>query len=185
MARPTPTAPPTAIIAGDTVKFEFTDGDFPTSEGWALKGALRGENAIEATVSVTNDVHTVTFAAAATIELEPGRYILALWMEGSGAYAGEQHEVYRDVVQVAPSVEAAEEGELQSLAERLVAAGEARLLSRLTDEQLIESYGVAGRTVTKVAIEQLDAMIRKWKWDVWKERHPGQLGPNVRGRFVA
>lgn len=185
MARETPTSPPTEIVAGDTVKFEYVVSDYPTSEGWALKGSLRGENAIEASVATVDDVHTVTFAAADTVTLEPGRYILALRVEGSAAYAGEQYEVHRSVVLVAPSVEDALAGELHSLAERLVAAGEAKLLGRVTDEHLIETYGVAGRTVTKVAIEKLDAQVRKWRWDVWREQNPRKLGPAVRGRFVA
>lgn len=178
-----PTEPPSYIVAGTTVKYTRVLSTFPASEGWTMKAALRGVSAIEATVSESAGTHTVTFAAVETETLEPGRYQLAEWVEGAAAYAGEQYEVGRYAIQVTPSAESAEAGELQSQSERDLAAVNAVIAGRLTSD--IESYTIAGRSVTKMPIGDLMALRTRLEWAVWRERNPNQLGPHVRGRFVA
>jgi hypothetical protein len=83
---------------------------------------------------------------------------------------------------VTPDLGAAGAGDVQSFAERMLAAIEARLEGRLDAD--LESYGVAGRQVVKIPFEKLSAEREKYAQKVWQEQNPGKWGPPIRAAFT-
>jgi hypothetical protein len=177
-----PAKEPTRIVAGDTVKWTKSLGDFPPSEGWTLKYSFRGQSSHDVTASVVGSEYQVAITPAQSVTLEPGKYTLAGYVEGSGSFAGEQHEVYRDVLVVEPSVEDAMPVELQTQAEKNLAAIEAVIAGRVTHD--IESYAIAGRQVTKIPIGELLKLRNHFAAQVRRERNPGRFGRNVGVEFA-
>jgi len=160
MAPTTPTGEPTLLTAGDTWRWRVADHpDFPQSEGWTLKYRLAGVTVLSITATWQTSGDDANYwlvsvdATSTDHEVEAGRYRLFGYFEGSGSYAGRLHQVYNDVVTVGADPRQAEDGDLQTHAERTLAVIEAALEGRLTSD--IESYQIAGRAVSKIPIEQL------------------------------
>jgi hypothetical protein len=49
---------------------------------------------------------------------------------------------------------------------------------------LVLSYTIAGRSVTFKDEADVRAALTHYRWQVWREQHPGQLGPRRQVRFV-
>lgn len=169
-------------MAGDTVEWTKSLGDYPPSEGWTLKYSFRGQSSLDVTASVVASQYSVAITPAQSVTLEPGAYTLAGYVEGSGTYAGKQYEVYRRALIVEPSVEDAMPTELQTQAEKNLAAIEAVLAGRITSD--IESYQVAGRQVTKIPVAELLKLRNVFAAQVRRERNPGGFGRSVGVEFA-
>jgi hypothetical protein len=100
------------------------------------------------------------------------------------------HTVDSGSVVVLPNVAAATSGQLQSFAEQMVTALETSLLAQAAAAAsggsggVVLSYTIGNRSVTfkdEVAVRNA---LQHYKWVVWQEQHPGQLGPRRQVRFV-
>lgn len=79
-----PTIEPASFTAGDTVQWKKSLSDYPASDGWTLKYALRGAGSIDLTASADGDDHLVTVTAAASAAYTAGTYKWMAYVEKSG-----------------------------------------------------------------------------------------------------
>lgn len=124
-------------------------------------------------LTVSDDEWTITIPASRTAELSAGTYRWAAYMTGSGSYAGRRHEVGRGVVVVAPNASLAEEGALQTHAERMVATIKAALEGRITDD--VQMTQINGRLITNIPVKELRVLLTTYERQVWREQHPGRM----------
>lgn len=180
MAHPTPTGPPSTLHAGDSVRFRIADHpDYPNSEGWDLQYNLQGVDRLLDDADITVVFQTsgddenhwlVTITAAKTANLSAGRYRLMGHFAGSGSFANrrERLDELDTVLVVLPDPATTVANAFQTHAERTLAVIEAVLEGRLTDD--IEQYQIAGRSVSKIPIEQLTKLRGRYAAMVQQER---------------
>ncbi len=176
MAPTTPFGEPTDVVAGDSWLWTARYGDYPSSEGWALSYSLRGVHQLDtetAEVTVASDLWTVNIPASRTADLAGGTYRWAAYMTGSGSYAGRRHQVGTGVLTVAPNAALAAEGDLQSSDERILAAIEAAIEGRITDD--VQMTQIAGRLITNIPILELQRLRGVYERRVWRLRNPGKM----------
>lgn len=170
-----PTQEPTRFAAGETVTWSRTVPGFPSSE-WTLRYYLRGAGKLDIPSTAQADGSFLVAVRPIDTEKAPaGAYRWTAYAEKGSGSALERHPVGTGLVIITANLVTAAAGELQSHAEQMLAAIEARLRGRLTTDQLIESYGVAGRQVVKIAFEQLEIARRRYRAEVMRERNGGRL----------
>ena len=82
MTNETPTTEPAAIISGDTVTWKQSLPAYPSSQGWALKYALRSNlGKIDITSSASGDDHLINVTAAVSGAWPPGTYPYQKYVE--------------------------------------------------------------------------------------------------------
>ena len=196
MAPVTPTGEPTQIIAGDSARWRIADHpDYPNSESWSLKYELVGVNtlAIAPTFQTSGDDENhwlIDVATTETDDLDAGRYELWKRFEGSGAHAGKVDTIgsdgkvngpsFKTIVRADPRTAA--DGAFQTHAERTLEVIEAALEGRLAKD--LESYQIAGRSISKIPIETLMKMRGRYAGLVKQER-TGRLTRRHLARFPA
>jgi hypothetical protein len=143
-------------------------------------------------LDVTADVNaddsngfSITVSASDTESLPAGKYEFLARVSNSD---GEKWGVDSGVLIVEPNVETAAAGDLQSFAEQMVEALEAALLANASGTSgtggLVLSYTIANRSVTFRDEAHLRAQLSHYRWKVWQERNPGQLGPRRSVKFI-
>jgi hypothetical protein len=150
---------PGTLRAGDTWEWKTSHGDYPASEGWTLEYEIKGVSALTWSASWVATVgaeHTVTVPAASTAELAEGRYEYALRYVGTGAYVGKEYTVETGTLNVRADLEAAVEGDRQSVYEERLNVIRAVIDGRVTDD--ISSYTIGGRQVVKIPLQELLAL---------------------------
>lgn len=183
MAPTIPTSVPETIVAGDTVKFKRSYADYPASESWTAKLALRGVTTfadVEATVDGSEFLFTIPATLSgsgnSTDELAAGTYHWDIFVEK----AGERYTVERGTMGVLANLSAATTH--QAHAEKMITILEAALSGRLTAD--IENYSIGGRAVSKIPVKELKAMRAQYRHELWRIRNPGKIGPAVRTTFA-
>lgn len=181
MAAAPPTLPPAAIEAGTTVVWTRTPtGDHAErtpANGWALSILVQGEvSATFASAAVgSGNTWTVTLTATNTGTLRAGPVRIVERLTKAA-------EVYTHSVtpcMVTALVDTAGDGRTQ--AEKDLAAVEAVLSGRYTAD--LESYSIGGRSVTKIALRDLQALRTSLQHTVLRARRGGVL-PAVAVSFV-
>jgi hypothetical protein len=152
-------------------------------------------NAIYAFSSFTNLPPFVGMSVAVTGFSNGGNNVTAriasLQLDGNGnethaaAGAGDS-EIYdltgdELVINIEPNVSVAAAGAFNSWEERTLAVIEAVLSGRLTAD--IQSYQIAGRSVTKIPITELLAMRGNLRAVIWRQTNPGKLGVPYKVQF--
>ncbi len=174
MAPVTPTGEPSEFIAGDSVRWRIADhADYPNSESWSLKYELVGVNtlAISPTFQTSGDDEDhwlIDIPSTDTDDLDAGRYELVKRFVGSGTYAGREETIGRFVMSVRDNPRSAADGVFQTHAERTLRVIEAALEGRLTTD--LESYQIAGRSISKIPVETLMKMRGRYAGLVKQER---------------
>jgi hypothetical protein len=97
---------------------------------------------------------------------------------------GEIFDVATHRIMISPNVATATAGDFLSPEEKLLVQYQAALAARLAGNA-IESYSVAGRSVTKISTKELRETIGSLKWVVYRQRNPGRLGVPGEFRFPA
>lgn len=187
-----PQAIPTVLTAGDTWRWDASFSDYPKSDGWVLCYAFRGVGSLDVSGSqiVVNASDpagfSVTVLPASTAPLGAGRYRYLARV----TLAGEVRTVDAGVVQVLPDLATADEGELQTHAEKMVALLEAAIEANAASSAnggtggTVLSYSIADRSVTFRDEKDLRDQLARYKWQVWRERNPGKIGVKRQARFV-
>lgn len=184
MAPITPVGVPSQLIAGDTLLFSVSYGDFPVSEGWTLSMTLAGVGTLQTeSGEITEDdgtTWTVTIPASRTRTLaaKPGVYRWFHYMTGSGSYSGRRYTVAEGRIEVLLNPADAADGDFQFQEEKDLAVVEARLAGRLTDD--MQAYTIRGRQVVLIPYQELVAERARLKRAVWKLRNPGLAMPVLR-----
>lgn len=158
-----PTAEPSSVNAGDTVRWLRTLADYPASAGWVLTYTLlNAASKITITATASGDDHAVTVAAATTANWVAGEYA---W-RAQVARAGEVFTVCDGRITVRPSFGAATL-DTRSGARRALEAVEAYLEdpTNLTAAK----YSIAGRSLDRIPLPDLWAHRDRLKFEVARE----------------
>jgi hypothetical protein len=183
MAPVTPTGVPAQIVAGDTLLFDVSFGDFPASESWTLAFEFAGAGRLTTTAGeVVNDgaKYTVTVPATRTIELDskPGVYRCFATLTGTGSYAGRKYTLEQRTVEVISDPSNAAAGDFQAQCEKDLAVVEAAYSGQLADG--MKSYTIRGRQVVLFDRAELAAERSRLKREVWKLKNKGSGIPVLR-----
>jgi len=176
MAPTVPWGVPASARAGDTWLWKVTFPDYPSSEGWTPKYAIRGKSALTwqaAWATESGGEWTITIPAASTGTLGAGAYEWAAIVTGSATYAGREHTVETGRIEVLPDLEAAVQGDRQPWAEKTLAVIEAVLSGRVTSD--ISGYTIGGRQVIKMPIDELVRLRTRLRAEVMAVKRGGNL----------
>ncbi|MCC7132486.1 MAG: hypothetical protein IT352_07575 [Gemmatimonadales bacterium] len=171
MAPTVPWTEPTRARAGDTWLWRRTFPEYPASEGWTPKYAIRGVDALlwdAAWAVASGEEWTITIPAASTLLLGAGRYEWAVILTGSGSYSGREHTIQTGVLEVLPDLETAAAGDRQTHTEKTIAILEAAIEGRLTAD--MEHYIINGRQVTRIPVRDLSRLLATYKARRYRER---------------
>lgn len=176
---------PTFLTAGTTCKVDRTFPRYNNTQ-WALSlfivGAVCGE--ITGTPEITPDPDTQVFhivlAPTDTAALNPAggaslAYTLVERLTSIGVSPEEVFDVGTFRIMVSPNVATAQPGDFVSPEEKQLIQLQATLSARLTGNA-VESYSIAGRSITKISTKELREMIGGLKWIVYRQRNPGRVG---------
>lgn len=181
MAPVTPVGVPGSLIAGDTLLFSVSYGDYPVSEGWLLSMSLVGAGTIQTTAGeITEDdgvTWTVTVPASRTAELNanPGVYRWFHYMTGSASFAGRRYTVAEGRIEILANPAQAQNGAFQAQCEKDLAVVEAAIAGRLGDD--MQAYTIRGRQVVLIPVKELIAERSRLKREVWRFRNKGKAMP--------
>lgn len=90
-------------------------------------------------------------------------------------FVGDVRDVGTHRIMISPNVATATAGDFVSPEEKLLAQLQVTLAARLSGNA-VESYSIAGRSVTKISTKELREMIGGYKWIVYRQRNPGRVG---------
>jgi len=182
-----PTSWPKFITAGNTFKVDRSFQQFGGSPDWALSLIFAGAAVatIAGTPQITPDgnVYHVVLAPTDTQPLNPsgGASLAYTVVERLTASSdGEVIDVSVHKIMVSPNIAEAEPGDYLTTEEKILAQLETMLLARIAGGA-VESYSIAGRSISKLSIPQLQEMIGQYKWKVYRQRNPGR--PGIPGTF--
>lgn len=176
---------PTFLTAGTTCK---VDRRFPryNNTQWTLSiyivgavcGTISGEP--EITPDADSQLFHIVLQPTDTAALNPSggaslAYTLVERLTSIGVSPAEVFDVGTFPVMVSPNVATAQPGDFVSPEEKLLNQLQATLAARMTGNA-VESYSIAGRSITKISTKELRDMISGYKWMVYKQRNPGRIG---------
>jgi hypothetical protein len=179
---------PDHFPAGTTVKFTRSLDDYSPSDGWGYTIYLNGlTQKFSKAATVVNGIFQIEFVPADTAALNAGpyRYAERLVNDGSvdSTLTGETYDLTGDelVINIEANVASAAAGVFNTWEEKTLAVIEAVLSGRVTAD--IQSYQIAGRSVTRHSFAELRTMRGELKAAIWRQNHPGQLGIPYRVEF--
>jgi hypothetical protein len=176
---------PTFLTAGTTCKVDRTFPRYNNTQ-WSLSlfivGAVCGE--ISGTPEITPDPNSqifhVVLGPTDTAALNPAggaslAYTLVERLTSIGVSPAEVFDVGTYRIMVSPNVATAQPGDFVSPEEKQLQQLQATLSARLTGNA-VESYSIAGRSITKISTKEIREMIGGLKWIVYRQRNPGRVG---------
>lgn len=179
MSHTIPSTEPTQLRAGDSWQWDKRLSAYPPSEGWTLTYYLQGPAEvakITAATSSAGDYYEIRETPSETEAYTKGTYTwLARVDDGTDA-----HEVGTGTIHVLPNL--AKTGTSRSHAETALAAVTAALEGRLTADT--QGFQIRGRAVNQIPVLELLRLQAHYRSQVWRERNPGKLGPEVEVEFV-
>lgn len=173
---------PDHFPAGTTVKFTRSLDDFAPADGWVYTIYLNGlTQKFNKAATVLDNGFQIEFVPADTASLNPGPYRYAERLTNS--VTGEIYDIAGDelVINIEPNVASAAAGVFNTWDERTLAVVEAAIAGRLTSD--IQSYQIAGRSVSKIPIQELRIIRGELRAAIWRQNNPGQLGIPYRVTF--
>jgi hypothetical protein len=182
-----PTSWPKFITAGASFKVDRSFSQYSGSPDWALSLLFAGVavKTISGTPQITPDgnVYHIALAPADTQPLNASggaSQAYTVVERLTAASTGEIYDVSTQKIMVSPNIAEAAAGDYLTNEEKILAQLQNMLLARITGGA-VESYSIAGRSITKLSIPQLQEMIGQYKWKVYQQRNPGR--PGVPGTF--
>ena len=143
-----PTQEPLSFIAGDTVKWKKSLSDYPASDGWVLKYAIRGTAVINLTATASGADHLITIAAATSAAYTAGTY---KWI-ASVEKASERYSVGEGYLTIEPNFATA-----TTITDPLITleADITAIKAFLSKNYKYASYAIAGRSLNNYSIAEL------------------------------
>lgn len=173
MGAPLLTAIPDSFVAGTTVKWTSTFGDYPAPT-WSAMLHLAGST-VPAPIAATPSGASHAFAIAASISSKfgPGTYRYEIRVTSGG----ETYVAESGVVEVARNIASATAGSELSRAQAWLPILDAAIEGRLGAD--VQDYMIAGRMVKKIPIAEL-LQIRAWCVNmIEQEKAPGTFMRDV------
>lgn len=162
-----PNVEPSAITAGDSVKWTKDLPDFLPADGWVVSYALVRDG-VRLSITATDNgdgLHLVDLSAATTGAWEAGTYHWQAYAANAGT--SERRTVAAGMLRVDPNF-AASAVDARSHVEKTLAALEATLEGRASSDQL--AYSIGGRSISKMSPEQLLTWRDKYRAELAAER---------------
>jgi hypothetical protein len=181
-----PTDIPDVLTAGDTWQWTRSYVDYLAGDGWSLNYFIRGPASLDVTADADGDTFAITVSASDTESLPPGtyQYLARVSKDGEVFTVGSGSTV------VQRNLETAVDDDLRSFAEQMVEALEASLLADAASVAsggsggVVLSYTIGTRSVTFKDEDAVRKALSHYKWQVYLEQHPGQIGVRRPVRFV-
>jgi len=176
-----PTSWPKFITAGTTFKVDRSFSRYGGAPNWSLSVHFAGPQtaSFATTPQITPDgnLFHVVLAPADTQPLNPGggaslAYTLVERLTGTD---GEVFDITVEKIMVSPNIASAAAGDYLTAEEKLLAQLQITLAARISGGA-VESYSIAGRSITKVSTKEIRDMIGAYKWIVYRQRNPGRIG---------
>lgn len=189
MALPSiPTCPPARLTAGDSATWDdpgFTHpeyGSFTSTDGWVLTYELIGRaSKVSPTSAAEGSGWRTSLTAAQSTELkdpaESGHEPETVRWVARVALGVEVVTVAQGIIQLLPDPATLDAGYESEAEVELRAAKAARSAG-------ITAYSIGTRSVTYATAGELNKRIALLTYQVWQEQHPGELAPQIHGRFV-
>jgi hypothetical protein len=178
-----PDVVPDHFPAGTTVKYTRSFDDFQPSDGWAYTIYLNGlTQKFSKAATVLDNIFQIQFDPSDTASLVPGPFRYAERLTNSGT--GEVYDIRGDelVINIEPNVATADAGAFNTWEERTLVVVEAALAGRLTSD--IQAYQIAGRSVSKLPIDELRKIRGQLREAIWRQNNPGKLGVPYEVQFT-
>lgn len=171
---------PSALIAGDSLRWDRSIADYPPSAGWTLHYAFRGIEVLDvvAAANAAGTGYEITVAASATATLRAGTYEVTEYVTNAG---GERYTLARGTLTVRADPTTAAPGDRQSHEERMVPLLEAALERRVTIDQ--KAYQLTSVTATREELKDMSALLGRYRAALAARRNGGRLRP-IGIRFV-
>jgi hypothetical protein len=187
MAAETPTTPPLALVAGDTLKFTQEFSDYPPADGWVLsfRAVSNVGNAVTVNATTSGTGFLVTVPAANTANMNAGEWA---WVE-TVTLSGERFTVATGTLEVKTDIPATSgTSDQRSHAKTMLDLIEACLEGRVVDG--IESHSIGGVPINLIPLERLVVLRDKYYSEVARQEQAEALarglggGRNIRVRFT-
>lgn len=184
------TAIPEQIVAGTQVNYRRTTSHFLPSQGWGMKLYLVGGDPASPVIfskdfTVSDESFLMALLASDTVSFTRGNY---QWEERV-TNAAEKHRFDFGSIEVLPDLATATASSMLSRAAKMLVAVRAAIDIRMgiggTATDLIESYSIGGRSITKMPLKELIDVESRLAMAVRREANPGQWGPRVKVHFTA
>lgn len=155
---------PMNVIAGDTFKIEdISISDYLSTE-YTLCLSIRGKTPSNHTATSNPDgTYTFNILHTSTKNWYPGSYRYVLYVDKST----EQYTIETGAVEIIQRVDLSNKTDQRSYAKRVLDAIEATIENRATSDQ--QAYTINGRSLTRIAIQELLKLREYYKELVAKE----------------
>ena len=147
-----PTSVPSTFSAGSTVVYERYYGEYLPTNGYTLTAFLAGAKVASSVAVGEGVVFVVTLDTTTTAALTAGDYQYVERVSKSGIVT----DVYSGTVRVTPNLATATDGSVVTPEEKLLAAIDACILGKVTDD--LQEYTIGGRAVVTMDPAEL------WRW---------------------
>lgn len=173
-----PTSEPLQFSGGDLVQWTKAFADFAPPD-WTLAYRLILPTAVNATVTSSGGVYTVTFNATDTDDIVAQTTVRLVGYVTNGT---DRKTVYDGFVTIRPNPATATAADLATHESRCLALIEAAIEGDLPTH--MREYTVDGRHVSKIEPRELLALRDKYRILVWRQRNPGKSWPSHAVRFA-
>lgn len=172
-----PDTEPAYIQAGDTLAWRRTLPDYPASAGWTLSYRLiNATGKIDIAASADGDAHLVSVAASVTASWSAGAYKWTAHV----VRGAERYTVGSGDVVIKPDLAAQPSGvDARSEAERALADLRSALLTWIATSGQVQSYTIAGRTMTYRSMAEIRRAISLAEREVAREKAAERLAQGL------
>lgn len=166
MAAETPTVEPTEIIAGDTLKFSISLGDYLASDGWVLSYSIRNAaNHYDVTGTASGADHLVEVLASDTATWAPGDYQFA----GHVTLGAQRYTVRRGSLRIVSNFADLVPHEFRSQARKAVDDLKSALAVFKASAGRVKRYSIAGRDIEFESLTEMMKLLQFWQREVANE----------------
>ncbi len=156
---------PSQVAAGDTILWTKVLPEYPASEGWVLKYALRGPAVVDVTATPDGDDHLVSTSGVTVA----GTYFVQGYVEKDS----ERHTVFSGQIKATPNlVTAGENYDGRSHAQKVIDAVEAVIEGRASKAQL--EMWVDGEKLAYATHADLMTFRNKYRHELASENRKSQ-----------
>lgn len=181
MAATIPTTVPATLPAGIDWQWTWSSSDYAPADVTTLTFYFTGAASFNIAATAGSSDFSVAVASTTTADYTAGTY---KWT-AVATVSGIDYQAEAGVIVITPSVKAT--GDQRTHAEKMVSLIEDEIEARITgDGSGHESYAIGGagsRSIAKLPIEKLEAMLARYRAQVDQERNGGVLPP-YEVRFV-
>lgn len=169
---------PNEITAGVTLEIPITLTAYPAGEGWTLKLALRGPDAIDVTATADGDTHVLGASAATTSAWSPGDYWFVLRVtDGTDIF-----EIENNRIEIAADLTLAAAGyDGREHVDKVLEAIEAVIEGRASKDQ--DRYKINNRELQRTPVTDLLMLRDKYREEARRQR-AAKKGQSLLGRRV-